>query len=615
MVRIGMGTRDLGALCFATRAAKRVHSRPRMVDIPTLIKGRPAQIRRVIHAISDICGEAGNRTATALATTDCFISFVDWADSVGMPDCLSGGAATRDAFASWASEISERYRRQDFEAQRHNRLFRCVRDILVAITGLTDLKPQRSFVVAKARTQLGTDPLAEADFAHVIAICNALFVGLTDLVLEHRQFPYKLDLPASLGWTTNYLWVFPAAVWRLPPRDLDRKEKYRSNAHWGYDYANGALATPESIADRYSGRNPPARRLRIAGRAVATAHARLLAANTDDRHATRIMLAMIAHNAFLFLFFCYTGANEASARQIETTGHVDAQTSNQRFRSIKFRANGKQVTLTCPAAFMPHLRRFMELREFLLNGVSYPYLFFSLGPNRQAKPRQIRTSPLYSIENSVLRTIDPELPRLGPRRLRASVADWYQRNHDAVITANVLQNTERTVGKRYNAGSAVDHRDEISAFLIAVAAAAKEQRVEAQQPCASEVVRFALEEGGHCEGFGHPNALVKSVPIVPTCRDTQGCVFCKHRVLIAGEEDARKIASAIYVMEQLILGPKHEEYLRPLIVKCQMDLEKIAAVGKCDQMITRVKQDIENGNLTPYFADKFQLFLELGVIG
>jgi hypothetical protein len=88
-----------------------------------------------------------------------------------------------------------------------------------------------------------------------------------------------------------------------------------------------------------------------------------------------------------------------------------------------------------------------------------------------------------------------------------------------------------------------------------------------------------------------------------------------HRVLVADEEDARKVASASFVMEQLILGPIHEEALRPLIQKCDEDLNSIASVGKCGPLVERVKNDVyENGNLTPFWTDKYQLFLELEVI-
>lgn len=76
-------------------------------------------------------------------------------------------------------------------------------------------------------------------------------------------------------------------------------------------------------------------------------------------------------------------------------------------------------------------------------------------------------------------------------------------------------------------------------------------------------------------------------------------------MLVACEEDARKVASAAFVMEQVILGPQHEEAMRPLIGKCDEDLEKIAAFRDCRAMVERVRKDVyEKGSLR-YSSDRF----------
>lgn len=132
-------------------------------------------------------------------------------------------------------------------------------------------------------------------------------------------------------------------------------------------------------------------------------------------------------------------------------------------------------------------------------------------------------------------------------------------------------------------------------FLTAVSETAKRQRVIPIQ--AVDTNATPLDEGGRCNSFGHPEALTDQIPIKPNCRDSQGCLFCKHRVLVACEEDARKVASAAFVMEQVILGPQHEEALRPLIAKCDEDLENIASFGSCRAMVERVRKDVfENSN-------------------
>jgi len=613
LLKIGNKYHDFGAFCYALRShEKRKHLRPREVVLDSFLKQRPTQILRLINALSCLATDGGKRIATVQSHATYFRSFLDWADAKGLHDCLSGDDATRHAYRVWAEDTGERYRRQEFGEHTHNIRLVYIREILEATTGLENLQCSIRKVKKRWNPNGITEPLAAHDFAHAVALNQALFDGLCDLVLEHRPFPYKLVLPTTLNWAENHLWLFPTHLWRLPPHEWGVEREKRNAPCWPYDYAAGRLATPEEITHRYKMWRVPSTRRKVAKRLIAQAQARINAANADEQYWVRRRLGLIAHNAFLFLFFCNTGANESVIREIETDGEIDVATLNQRYRSIKFRASSKPVTLIVPVTFMPHLRRFVALRRYLLDDDPFPYVFFTLGKTNAKPPaEQIGSEPLKSLYVNLLRTIDPELPDMPPRKLRASVADWYQRYHDASVTAKVLQNSEQTVQKHYDAGSANDHREELSLFLNSVAESAKRQRIIAIR---ADDTR-PLEEGGCCESFGHPDALADHVPVQPNCKDSQGCLFCTHRVLVASEEDARKVASAAFVMEQVILGPKHEETLRPLIIKCDQDLEKIAAFGNCHAMVERVREDVfQNGNLTLFFADKYQLLLELGVI-
>jgi hypothetical protein len=615
ILKIGANYNDLGACCYALRSSKpRKPRQAREVVIGSLLKSRAKQIGLVIQALSDLIG-GGKRLWTVDAYAYYSRLFLDWADANGHHDCLAGEESTRLAYQGWASATRESYLRQEFAARVHNDRMDYVREILEAVTGVDDLERGFRRVKESPANQIaGTEPLSPQTFGHVVALNQALFDGLCNLVLEQRPFPFKLELPASLGWQDNHLWLFPARQWRLPPHHWGAMRESRTKgSSWAYDYANGRVAEPSEITHRYSAASSPAVQRLNAKKQVLKAHARIEAANANSYDPMRVMLGMLAHHAFLLLYICNTAANESVILEVETTGEVDAATSNQQFRSIKFRANGKAVTLTVPATFMPTLRRFMELRRYLLKGQDFPYLFFTLGFRNANPPAQLSGRLLESLYEHQLRTLDPSLPRIGPRRLRASAADWYQRHKDRSITAKVLQNTEESVRKRYDAGSTTDHHEELSTFLTSVAASAKHQRVAPSKTDAADAL--PLEEGGCCDGFGHPEALSDQAPVTPNCKDSQGCLFCVHRVLIAGEEDARKVASASFVMEQVILGPHHEEALRPLIAKCDEDLEKIAAFPNCRPIVDRVRKDVfEYGNLTPFFQDKYQLFLELGVI-
>jgi len=173
-----------------------------------------------------------------------------------------------------------------------------------------------------------------------------------------------------------------------------------------------------------------------------------------------------------------------------------------------------------------------------------------------------------------------------------------------------MGHSEEVADKNYLAGSPVDHKTELTQFFDQVACAANKQKIASDDVLLRDLKK--LEEGGRCADFGHPEALAAKVPL-PNCR--QGCLFCVNRVLVANEEGVRKDASAAFLMEQLISGPLAEMEFRPQIEKCTDDLSSIAAMNGCEELVAWVKRDVfVNGNLTPYFADKYQMFLELGVL-
>jgi hypothetical protein len=616
ILKIAHNYYDIGALCYALRSDNaRKPGQPLEVVTGSLLKQRPKQILQLIRALSSLNTDGGKALTTIGQYAAHLNKFMDCTDNNGLVDSLAGGDATRQAFHAWAMETQERYKRQEIGESTHNFRLTYIRELLEATTGIQNLMKGIRMVKRRANPDGGTKPLALHNFAHAVALNQCLFDGLCDLVLEQRPFPYKLDLPRSLGWEEeNHIWLFPTNLWRLPPhlRDDTIRATMGSNASRAYDYINGRLAIPEEIEHLYQA-SYQSERLNAAEYSIRRAQAQLDKANADAHHTWRFVLGMHAMRAFLFLFFCNTGGNEQVVRDLETDGAIDATVSNQKFRALKWRAGGKEVTLVAPVTFMPRLRRFMELRHYLLQGRKTPYTFFACGKRNNKPPTRIGTYALDILYRNLLQEIDPQLPRMGPRALRASVNDYYLRLHDDVVAAAVMGHTVETEQKKYGRGSANDHHEEMTLFMDSVSESARRQRIIPVKDLTPD--NTPLEEGGCCDGFGHPEALADHSPVHPDCTDSQGCLFCTHRVLIAGEEDARKVASAAFVMEQVLLGPKHEEALRPLIAKCDEDLEKIAAFPNCRAMVAKVRKDVfENGNLTPFFADKYELFLQLGII-
>ncbi len=608
MIRVNRDVHDVGAYCYTVRDHKTRKPRSaRGVAIGSFCKERVAQVRQVIKVFSIFMADGGLRPATVSGMLHFFRQFMDWADANGCSDCLSGGESTRRAYRLYTADVEDRYRRHEFEGANAKSLQLHNLTILEAITGISDLGRGIRFVRKQGRNSAGTEPASESDFASALALNESIFQGLCRLVLDEQPFPFKLSIPKSASHDQNCLWVFPANRWILPPHQWGEARAQLSHPTWANDYQKGRLATVEEISHHYLGND--FRQRWTAGRTIQEAAKLLKMASRDPQHRVRRMLAMVAQKAFLFLFLANTGGNQASVLDIETDGDIDESTANPGYRSTKWRAHGKQITLVVPVAFVPSLRRYMELRRYLLKGEQFPNMFFTLGGGKRKQPGKLLGDCLVS-QYTTLRRIDPSLPAMRSRKIRATVSDYYKRRHDAAIEAAVLQHTESTADASYTAGTEFAQQTELSLLLEKIAYKAQQQVVA--NGTAIDHAR-PLEDGGVCPSYGKPEAIADQVPVLPNCKT--GCLFCAKRVLIAGEEDARKVASAAFVMEQLIMGPLSEAEFRPQIVKCDDDLAKIRAFEGCADMVDRVKLDVyQNGNLTPYFADKYQLFLALGVL-
>ncbi len=600
---------DSGAFCYLKRSnARRMPQQPVSVDESSYCSVRAQQVGNIIEIISTMLEDGGVRPVTVFAWIKRFKVFIDWADDNSNHDCLDGGEATKIAFRSWMEHISEKFKHGKIKANSASYLQNDVCKFLEQITDHNDLRRGIQFISVRGGRE-GAEPASEYDFAQTLALNQSLFDGLCNLVLENQPFPFKLKMPKFPDWKENHLWLFPVNRWSLPPHLREKREQGKSHNYWAYDYENGRLANVEEIAHHYNKKNP--RRAREAAKkAISEASANLDRANNDVRDRMRIELAMFAQSTFLFLFQANTGCNLAVSREIETAGSIDVSTLNQSYRVIKMRAQGREISVVSPASFMPSLRRFMELRKYILNGKNYLHLFFELkNRSENSPPEKVPSIVLYShYEN--LRRIYPTIPRLSTRIVRATVSDYYRRTHDGYIESRVMGHSEAVADRDYLAGSPVDHHTDFTLFLNAVSNSARKQKIVS--PKAVPPDAKSLEEGGRCTSLGRPEPITITLPI-PDCK--QGCIFCANRILVAGEEDARKVASAAFLMEQLISGPLSEAEFRPRILKCDQDLEQIAGFEGCENMVSQIKRDVyERGNLTPYFADKFQLFLELGVL-
>ena len=595
---------DVGTLCYLRRedseALRNLRKRHgRKVDIHSLDPQRANLIRRFIVFFSEMQVDAGYAPSTVHTLVRNLIYFMDWADAHGHRDVFSEPDHTYAGFRKYVEHLRHRVdTNQVSQKTGASRQFSILR-IIERFTSLHDIH-RGVRLIDSMNIGTGTVPPSERDLGRFEGLCDALFKGHCELVLENRPFPYKLSMPKSLGWSRNYVWHFPITSWCVSP---DKACTLAGNA--AYDFEHGRIATVEEVRKKFT---------LFSNAIAAVRHAKLRVANAnhDVRHPARIAAAVRAHNAFVMLFLGQTGLNNSVAFALPWGQDYKIGTSQQGFREIKWRAGGKIVSVVIRNRFLPLFAKFIKIRTYLLNGREFDRLFINFGWKHQAEPGPFVKRQLETFLD-ILVAIDPTMPRIRSRKLRAAKQDFHIRNDEPTISARIMGHSEDTARKHYTAGSEAVYHEEMSRFLSKVEQAAinKTTVIAADAPSENDVSIHV----GSCGKFKVPNPVAKAVPVSPDCTTLEGCLFCdKHRVH-AHEQDVRRLVSCAFVVQQTTYLPGAQEYFQPVLDRIGSILEEVGSYAGMVQTIERVTREIEeDGALDPYWAEKWTQLNNLELI-
>lgn len=606
VVRVGRATFDLGSFCFASRDVSPIGGRKtsvRGVVTASMLPNRPGEILNVIRYLSSLLTDKGLRSETVTTVFKYFGAYLNWADSNGYFQCLTDGPDLRRILEAWFRECEEQFKKGAWVGSHAWANQSGVAILLTNITSQSDLQKGLRFLKFRS-SNAGTDPAPEGDFALVLAINEAIFTGLAELVLESRPYPYKLAMPKLPGWQDDFLWLFPTHRWYLPPHLQGEERAKLPSPLWAFDFLNGRVADLKDIRQHYQ--MPCLARL-----SLRQAEDAIRKANEDGRNVYRRQAAITAHDSFLLLFMAHTGLNEAVIRELRWDSEILPEAKQQGFREIKWRASGKVVSALVRTRFLPLLKRFLELRSYLLKEVDCDWLFISVGKSLR-KPNQVVRGVLAKHYARTAR-IYPEVPNIAGRKLRATMHEWYHRNVDPVLTARVTGHTQETIEKHYQAGTVGAHREEVTVFLDKVADRA--QVLKRILPAGEHIAGATKGPLGECEKQKGPSPLVEGSPVTPTCKEAEGCLFCKRHAVKADEEDVRKLASCAYVIEQTLYLPGAEEHFRSTLALIDDYLAEIKSILGSPDLVDGISADVyQNGNLDPYWAAKLALLDSIGVL-
>ncbi|MEX5592503.1 hypothetical protein [Pseudomonas orientalis] len=583
---------SIGSLCYGVRNAESRRI-PKPVNESSLCPKRS-------HAVRAWCAETGNRHIgsghTFYTNATEFVAFGDWSDSNYHCDFLSSAEAYKSALDDYSlylhSEVQSPNGIGTFTANRLQS--QAIKSAYVIFPGsplnfLSDLPIITHSSLDKEKTE--TPSMTEMT-THLTPY-RYLFDGLTDFVVKGREFPHRIPymetdatlLPAEYPITTPAVYT---------------TEKIGNHNFW--NYREGKVNSLEEC----KARSAQSERHLIRQRHEALRE--LEAANSNPRHHKRIWLAAFAQDAFISHFVANTGMNEAPLRQLVWSNDYTVENSdNAGFVVIKQRAGGIEQYFEIQKVFLKEFRKFLELRDYLTNGLPHPYLFVNIIKG-VAQPTPIKSSSINFANGKIRSFLDPEFSGLSFQKLRKYKSVYLlSAGHSVDLVSALMQSSGSTIAKHYAGAEEKNAVDEISAVMTL-----------AREIFETHYVLPTPASG--CVGGTPEETIEPPEAHQPDCRDFVGCIYCSKFRLHADENSIRKVLSMRWVTSEYLNACADVHQFHTVHGHAILRIDAIMAQlvqfrPEAKPLIEKITQEIsENFQLNEYWERLYSRLIRIKVI-
>ncbi|AXI60081.1 hypothetical protein DLD99_06230 [Pseudomonas kribbensis] len=326
----------------------------------------------------------------------------------------------------------------------------------------------------------------------------------------------------------------------------------------------------------------------------------------------RIILMQWAHDAYLVIFSAITGANEESIRNFTWDDSIDIKSSikkiRHKFRTIKYRAHGKEVEFELRANSISLFERFIELRKYILDGRQHRFLFLSQSVQNEIGKLRKSTIRIHSLR--IQAQLYKDYPIISYKKWRANLGTVAFDESNIKAASAILQTSEKSIINSYSKGTIEKWEKDLHVYFNAFSETVKKHHNS----------RVEITAIGRCADAENPESLIQNAEFVPDCRSLEGCLHCSKFLIHCDEEDLRKILSMQYVIHQSMPTARTQEHFN-IAFKATLDqiesiIKEISSIDEDKKnLIKRIQEDIfENENLTEYWQQKLELLIELDLI-
>lgn len=583
---------DFGAWCFAERFGGRAWKN---VDSSTRLPKRIDKLEKLASHVITL-----TLTKKTLASAFTYISdwvlMAKWCEANGLETFLDSAEEHYQAMVKFTDHINSDHRAyQTRQRMQHT-----------AKTAGEYMFPEESDLfsnlpaIMRPRQKLKkvAEPPTQNAITHHLRICEPLFVGLTNLLTQNTELPYKLNVNG------DFAWVMPDKKYPLITGKILEKPGAHSTDSVTIDYSQGGMRSFEDYQGRSEAGCP-----KYYARAIKSYAKRLSEANSTTDNEYRIRLGRLAHDSFVAMFVLNTGINESPLREIPWDPNFQVSKDDEiGMRSIKFRADNKIITVRVKVAFIKHFNKFLELRSYLCGEIEHPYLFIGFDGNRNTNYRIMDVNSLRRLHSSLQKLVDPTTPCLSFHNFRDYKDNYTAKNHGHEASRIILGHSERTQRRNYLKSNEYTAVDQIGKFNKVV-----NEFFSSPHPCATPV--------GGCEQEGRPVKNTDSrATSEPNCKNEAGCLNCVYHKVHANQDDAWKLLSFEYVIKQMIQASSSIEHFElihgPTLQQINELLTRMLAVNpSLGQKLEELRLEVyENNSLTNYWQRYLERLVRLKVI-
>lgn len=582
---------DIGSFAYSKKSNKD-NGQGRAVDLQSLVPSRRTLVRSIIDRMY-IFGRSERSLVTDYWH---YKSAIDWCDAEGLVETFCSPSKARESYWRYTEYLrgkvlTEKTLKPSSVMGMQSGLRELIKmqfpsDCEYILSGVQSLNFPRNV----------PEPPRESDVRRYLDVCLRVALQYSEFVLAGAAFPFKFELD---GYST---YIFADSRWLIGP--------FTQNASppLSYNFEKGRICTLDEYAAKSQGTNASAQAT------LGLVHKFQDQCNSDLRCLSRLRLASSAMYAFASLLCVATAANASDFVQFKYRDAVELENSNfmNDLKGFKGRAQGQETMYTLgrkSGLFL--LRKYLRLREWILNGEECEFLFFlPLVPGNPPLSDFFMTSFFKKIRGRYL-PLDAVNISSAPARKNKSLV-LHELNVLSKVVASSLNHTDGVNFRSYSSTTIEAQSKEFGEFWESVRVA-KVNLNKNERGSTSTAV-------GHCNSFQTPEVLIVGTAVAPSCETQYGCLFCSHYLCHADEGDVHKLLSLQYVVDEVRkLSPNiaHvERIFREVSIRVGVVIEAVETKSAAHSaLVDSVRNKVHClGLLTPFWERRLSRYERLGVV-